>query len=99
MRQICHDVLVGLDYLQQLSIIHTDLKPQNILLLTENSSDSLCRLIEFGKACGAGEECDNVIQQREYRCPEVILGFKYSTAADLWSFACIAFELATGNSL
>ncbi|KAJ6699261.1 MITOGEN-ACTIVATED PROTEIN KINASE [Salix purpurea] len=34
-KEICFNVLVGLDYLhRQLSIIHTDLKPENILLLS-----------------------------------------------------------------
>ncbi|CAA6673906.1 unnamed protein product [Spirodela intermedia] len=37
------------------------------------------------------------IQTRQYRCPEVLLCSKYSTPADLWSFACICFELATGD--
>ncbi|KAI4364225.1 hypothetical protein MLD38_020347 [Melastoma candidum] len=36
---------------------------------------------------------------RQYRCPEVSLGSKYSTSADLWSFACICFELTTGDVL
>lgn len=39
------------------------------------------------------------IQTRQYRCPEVLLGSKYSTSADMWSFACIVFELATGDVL
>ncbi|KAK6144283.1 hypothetical protein DH2020_021103 [Rehmannia glutinosa] len=39
------------------------------------------------------------IQTRQYRCPEVILGSKYSTSADMWSLACICFELATGDVL
>lgn len=29
------------------------------------------------------------IQTRQYRCPEVILGAKWSTSADIWSVACI----------
>lgn len=29
----------------------------------------------------------------------MILGAKYSTPADMWSLACIAFELATGDLL
>ncbi|KAF5790358.1 putative protein kinase CMGC-SRPK family [Helianthus annuus] len=39
------------------------------------------------------------MQTRHYRYPEVLLGFKYSTRIDLWSFACICFELATGDVL
>jgi serine/threonine-protein kinase SRPK3 len=39
------------------------------------------------------------IQTRQYRSPEVILGSKYSTPVDMWSFACIVFELDTGDML
>eukprot|EP01063_Lacrimia_lanifica_P010537 TRINITY_DN17277_c0_g1_i1.p1 TRINITY_DN17277_c0_g1~~TRINITY_DN17277_c0_g1_i1.p1 ORF type:complete len:1165 (+),score=235.74 TRINITY_DN17277_c0_g1_i1:170-3664(+) len=39
-----------------------------------------------------------VIQTREYRCPEVILGYPVITpAADVWSCACVIFELLTGD--
>ncbi|KAD7479667.1 hypothetical protein E3N88_02803 [Mikania micrantha] len=36
---------------------------------------------------------------RQRLLAEVLLGSKYSTSADLWSFACICFELATGDVL
>lgn len=39
------------------------------------------------------------IQTRQYRCLEVIIGAGYGTAADIWSTACMAFELATGDYL
>lgn len=29
----------------------------------------------------------------------MILGAKYSTPADMWSFACVIFELVTGDLL
>jgi serine/threonine protein kinase len=29
------------------------------------------------------------IQTRQYRCPEVILGAKWGTSADIWSVACV----------
>ncbi|KAK6778504.1 hypothetical protein RDI58_025222 [Solanum bulbocastanum] len=58
-----------------------------------------CKLVDFGNACWTYKQFTDNIQTRQYRCPEVILGSKYSTSADLWSFACICFELATGDVL
>ena len=34
-----------------------------------------------------------------YRGPEVILGSKYNTTADLWSLACMTFQMLTGDLL
>ncbi|CAL0316926.1 unnamed protein product [Lupinus luteus] len=63
------------------------------------SADLKCKLVDFGNACWTYKQFTNDIQTRQYRCPEVILGSKYSTSADLWSFACICFELAIGDML
>ncbi|XP_043703907.1 serine/threonine-protein kinase SRPK isoform X2 [Telopea speciosissima] len=63
------------------------------------SVDLNCKLVDFGNACWTYKQFTSDIQTRQYRCPEVLLGSKYSTAADLWSFACICFELATGDVL
>ncbi|KAA8544177.1 hypothetical protein F0562_022187 [Nyssa sinensis] len=61
--------------------------------------DLKCKLVDFGNACWTYKQFTSDIQTRQYRCPEVLLGSKYSTSADLWSFACICFELATGDVL
>jgi len=61
--------------------------------------DLKCKLVDFGNACWTYKQFTNDIQTRQYRCPEVLLGSKYSTPADMWSFACICFELATGDVL
>ncbi|KAL8515881.1 hypothetical protein ACS0TY_014544 [Phlomoides rotata] len=61
--------------------------------------DLKCKLVDFGNACWTYKQFTSDIQTRQYRCPEVILGSKYSTSADMWSFACICFELATGDVL
>ncbi|CAE7398240.1 SRPK3 [Symbiodinium sp. CCMP2592] len=39
------------------------------------------------------------IQTRQYRSPEVIIGAKWDETADVWSAACMFFELATGDYL
>ncbi|CAG7892123.1 unnamed protein product [Brassica rapa] len=61
--------------------------------------DRKCKLVDFGNACWTYKQFTSDIQTRQYRSPEVILGSKYSTSADMWSFACICFELATGDVL
>ncbi|VYS67624.1 unnamed protein product [Arabidopsis thaliana] len=61
--------------------------------------DRKCKLVDFGNACWTYKQFTSDIQTRQYRCPEVVLGSKYSTSADMWSFACICFELATGDVL
>ena len=39
------------------------------------------------------------MQTRQYRAPEVILGYNYDETIDIWSLACIIFELLTGDVL
>lgn len=63
------------------------------------SSKILLKIVDFGNATFTSGTCNNEIQTRQYRAPEVILGFKYGSAADMWSFGCIAFELLTGELL
>ncbi|XP_051215992.1 uncharacterized protein [Lolium perenne] len=61
--------------------------------------DMTCKIVDFGNACWADKQFTDFIQTRQYRAPEVILGSGYSFPVDMWSFACIAFELATGEML
>lgn len=64
-----------------------------------NNIDVRCKIVDLGTACWTHKHFTEDIQTRPYRCPEVLLGAKYSTSADMWSFACLVFELATGNIL
>ncbi|KAB2008414.1 hypothetical protein ES319_D10G096600v1 [Gossypium barbadense] len=57
------------------------------------------RRVSMGGAAEAPKVTKSLdgIDMRQYRSPEVILGSGYSFSADMWSFACTAFELATGE--
>ncbi|KAM7404279.1 hypothetical protein PAMP_011642 [Pampus punctatissimus] len=101
-------VLQGLDYLHtQCKIIHTDIKPENILLCLEEQ----CSKVPAGGSdisSVSGKEAESTgtykhfceeIQTRQYRSLEVLLGSEYGPPADIWSVACMAFELVTGDSL
>ncbi|GMH40206.1 hypothetical protein BSKO_08110 [Bryopsis sp. KO-2023] len=57
------------------------------------------KIVDFGNACWTHKKFTSDIQTRQYRCPEVLLGAKYDTAADMWSLACMVFELITGDFL
>jgi serine/threonine-protein kinase SRPK3 len=57
------------------------------------------KIADFGNACWVKKHFTDDIQTRQYRSPEVITGASYSTAADIWSLACVFFELATGEYL
>eukprot|EP00253_Pinus_taeda_P026625 PITA_26625 len=63
------------------------------------SIDLRCKIVDFGNSCWTHKQYSDIIQTRQYRAPEVILGAGYSTPADMWSFACMVFELATGDVL
>ncbi|GJP42943.1 hypothetical protein CLOM_g2465 [Closterium sp. NIES-68] len=61
--------------------------------------DLSCKIVDLGNACWTYKQFTSDIQTRQYRCPEVLLGSRYSTSADMWSFACLIFELITGDVL
>uniref|UniRef100_A0A674MTR5 non-specific serine/threonine protein kinase n=1 Tax=Takifugu rubripes TaxID=31033 RepID=A0A674MTR5_TAKRU len=166
-KSIIRQVLQGLDYLHsKCKIIHTDIKPENILLtvnepyikkmaaeatqwqkagaappsgsaghdlsflqrvaknfhvklvadctdvcryravsLLVNPLDPLnadklqVKIADLGNACWVHKHFTDDIQTRQYRSLEVLMGAGYSTPADIWSTACMAFELATGDYL
>ncbi|XP_059439977.1 uncharacterized protein LOC132172481 [Corylus avellana] len=66
---------------------------------TLDGIDMRCKVVDFGNACWADKQFAEEIQTRQYRAPEVVLQAGYSFSIDMWSFACTAFELATGDML
>ena len=66
-------------------------------MLNEQYETSRIKIVDLGNACWTYKHFTEDIQTRQYRCPEVILGADYDTSADIWSAACIIFELLTGD--
>ncbi|XP_060629168.2 SRSF protein kinase 1 isoform X1 [Anolis sagrei] len=74
----------------------------NFLLnpLEPGNADKLkVKIADLGNACWVHKHFTEDIQTRQYRSLEVLIGAGYSTPADIWSTACMAFELATGDYL
>ncbi|RIB05930.1 kinase-like domain-containing protein [Gigaspora rosea] len=57
------------------------------------------KIADLGNACWVDHHFTNDIQTRQYRSPEVILGSRWGSSADIWSMACMVFELFTGDYL
>lgn len=55
------------------------------------------KIVDLGNACWVDKHFSEDIQTRQYRSPEVIIGAGYDCVADVWSNACMVFELLTGD--
>jgi len=93
-RRLTEQVVSTLMHLRALRILHCDLKPENIMLKSQQSLT--VRVIDFGSSCEEGHTTYTYIQSRFYRAPEVVLGLPYSYPIDMWSLGCIVAELLTG---
>uniref|UniRef100_A0AAQ4QK32 non-specific serine/threonine protein kinase n=1 Tax=Gasterosteus aculeatus aculeatus TaxID=481459 RepID=A0AAQ4QK32_GASAC len=76
-------------------IVHVPLD----LLKPQNADKILIKIADLGNACWVHKHFTEDIQTCQYRSVEVLIGAHYDTAADIWSTACMAFELATGDYL
>jgi len=70
-----------------------DLKDVDVLLA------SRAVVVDLGNACWTHKHFSEDIQTRQYRAPEVLIGHRYDTSADMWSLGCMTFELLTGDLL
>ncbi|KAJ8259639.1 hypothetical protein GJAV_G00171750 [Gymnothorax javanicus] len=64
-----------------------------------NAEKIRVKIADLGNACWVHKHFTDDIQTRQYRSLEVLIGAGYGTPADIWSTACMAFELATGDYL
>lgn len=109
---ILQDVLAGLAYLHGYGIIHTDIKPANILRkyahghgLDEDNQYLICDFILCGSS---SEECVGkppVTHKSQktppgtpaYMAPEVVRGVTPCEKSDTWNVGCTALSLCTGT--
>lgn len=96
-QKVAKEILKALEFAHSLSIIHCDLKPDNILVRSYSKEQYV--LIDFGSASFSHDHQSFYIQSRFYRAPEVLLGCPYDSKIDIWSLGCVLYELAVGEAL
>ena len=91
-------ILNGLRFIHEY-FIHADLKPENILIINNSDNNFILKICDFGLSLD-NKYFDNItVQSLYYRAPEVVFNIKFNNSIDIWSFACILFELCTGFPL
>lgn len=94
-------IAAALDHAHRDGIVHTDVKPTNILV-HQDFSERGAVLIDFGVAYVLAEDVwhrpPQVITSLAYAAPELLQGRLPQAATDEYALACTALELLTGRT-
>ena len=93
--RLAAEIAQALDALHEAGIVHRDVKPSNVLLGAEGAA-----LGDFGLARGADStqltRDGQLVGTAHYLAPELIEGAVATPASDVYAFACLLYEAATG---
>uniref|UniRef100_A0A8C3S0D9 Protein kinase domain-containing protein n=1 Tax=Chelydra serpentina TaxID=8475 RepID=A0A8C3S0D9_CHESE len=98
--QYVRQILEGMQYVHRQSIVHLDLKPENIVCVS--TSSHWVKIIDFGLARRLGEQegpgWGVMHGTPEFVAPEVIAFEPVGFATDMWSIGVICYILLSGDS-
>ncbi|KAI4494096.1 hypothetical protein M0802_009250 [Mischocyttarus mexicanus] len=91
-------ILVALKHLHSKNIVHCDLKPENVLLSSDNEFTQV-KLCDFGFARIIGEKSfrRSVVGTPAYLAPEVLRNKGYNRSLDMWSVGVIIYVSLSGT--
>jgi cyclin-dependent kinase 2 len=99
-KSLMYQIFSAMAYCRTQSVMHRDLKLQNILIDRDTQQLKVC---DFGLARQTytnGKQLTREVVSLWYRAPEIMLGMKhYSYPIDVWSIGCIFYECLTGETL
>lgn len=89
----------ALSHAHRCSVIHGDLKPSNVMVVTDGNGDSI-RIVDFGMSrLNACEEGSSDLGPPDlYASPERSSAGKFDARSDLYSLACIMYEVFMGTT-
>ncbi|XP_035829058.1 mitogen-activated protein kinase kinase kinase 7 isoform X10 [Aplysia californica] len=91
----CLQCARGVEYLHNMkpkALVHRDLKPPNLLLITRGTVLKIC---DFGTACDIQTHMTNNKGSAAWMAPEVFEGSNYSEKCDVFSWGIIFWEVLT----
>jgi serine/threonine protein kinase/tetratricopeptide (TPR) repeat protein len=98
-KELSYQVLQTLDFLHRHSLIHFDVKPENILVVSGSMSGTdvrLAKLIDFGfSSMPVGADARSVRGTLAYIAPELLATGHADLRADLYSFGISLYQIIT----
>ena len=97
-RDLIVKMLKAVAYCHVRKIAHCDMKPKNLLLMSDDN-DSFIKLADFGFAArfhepkSLSKQCGTPF----FVAPEILLRKGYDQQSDMWSVGCIIYLLLSGN--
>eukprot|EP01106_Pelomyxa_sp_JSP_P006261 TRINITY_DN2005_c0_g1_i1.p1 TRINITY_DN2005_c0_g1~~TRINITY_DN2005_c0_g1_i1.p1 ORF type:complete len:433 (-),score=79.50 TRINITY_DN2005_c0_g1_i1:98-1396(-) len=91
------DCAKGMTFIHKSSILHRDLKPDNLLIVSMDPQSSVCcKISDMGCTRGfnrtqATQYYTTGVGTLKFMAPEILNSDKYSTAADVYSFAMTVY--------
>jgi serine/threonine-protein kinase SRPK3 len=67
--------------------------------MLEGTEKITVKIADLGNATWTEHHFTDDIQTRQYRCPEVILGAKWGSSADIWSVTCVVRQLFSHGAM
>jgi serine/threonine protein kinase len=94
-------MLHGLEAAHSISIVHRDMKPENVLLQSVVGNPWYVRIVDFGlaKFTSAGTHTSVLSGTPAYMAPEQLVGQGISPASDVYALGIMAYELMTGRRM
>lgn len=91
-----HDLASALAYLHRMSIVHRDVKPENLLLFRRGDGVTSVKLADFGLAQHVTAPLYTVCGTPTYVAPEILAGTGYGLQVDIWATGVITYILLCG---
>lgn len=97
-QKFLQQLAIGLQFLRAHNISHLDLKPQNLLLVTQPKLTLKIGDFGFAQFLSDSTQKNAIRGSPLYMAPEMLLGKSYDVKVDLWSVGVIAYECLFGKA-
>jgi len=96
-RTIWGQLADAVDYCHSHGVVHCDIKPENVAFRSDRKSGIFIKLLDFGMARAADEECEDGGGSMPFVAPEVFTARSWWPGpTDIWSLGMVLLEICAG---